>query len=324
MAGDAYNGGVSPSQNTMEQKNAARDVFLYLLVIITLGISAGNLWAMLFQYVNIYVPDPDIVQCYGSGCRDAIRWTLASLIVVFPVFLWVWRFLQRDLKQNPEKADSRVRRWLLYLTLFVAGVIIIGDTVALVWNWLQGELKLQIFLKLVAVAYITGSIFYYFLKALNPKGKHYARIVGWVAVVVVVASVVLGLITAGMPSQVRAERMDNQRIIDLQGIQSTIVYTYWQSKARLPDRLSDLEDSISGYIAPMDPVSKLPYEYIRKTDRSFVLCAEFATEQYLDPSGRESYPAAQNDIWSHGTGRTCFDRVIDPEIYRIKEGMILQ
>ena len=303
----------------MEQKTTARDVFLYLLVIITLGIAAGNLWVMLYQFVNIYVPDPAIQQCYGTSCRDTIRFAMASLIVVFPVLVWAWRFLQRDIVLNPEKADSRVRRWLLYFTLFVAAVIMIGDAVALLWSWLQGDLTLQFFLKVLAVLYIFSSIFYYFLKALHPEERGFSRAVAWTAVVVVLACIVGGFITSGSPFRARAERLDTQRITDLSNIQASLI-GYWQKKGKLPDALTDLEDPISGYVNPVDPVTKQSYEYIRKTDLTFVLCASFGTAQDLsNPGIQMTYPAGgQNQSWSHAAGRVCFDRAIDPQLYRVE------
>ena len=63
----------------MENNTTARDVFMYLLVLIVLAMSAGNLGTLLFQYVNIYVPDASIQQCYGTSCTDAIRWSLGEM-----------------------------------------------------------------------------------------------------------------------------------------------------------------------------------------------------------------------------------------------------
>lgn len=89
----------------MEQKSNARDVFMYLLVIIVLGMSAVNLGTLLFQYVNIYVPDAAIQQCFGTSCQDTVRWSLASIIVVFSVLMWARRSIQRDITQNPKNPN---------------------------------------------------------------------------------------------------------------------------------------------------------------------------------------------------------------------------
>ncbi len=309
----------------MEQNNTARDVFMYVLVVIVLAMSAVNLGTLLFQYVNIYVPDAALQQCYGSSCVDAIRWSLASLVVVFPLLIWVWRFLQRDIARSPEKAESRIRRWLLYLTLFVAGVTIIGDTVSLIFNWLEGDLTVQFLLKVLVVLYIAGTMFYYFFRALHPKEGTLGTAVASVAVGVVLASVIVGFVTSGSPFQARRERMDVQRVNDLQMIQNQIVYTHWQSKGVLPATLLDLQDPISGFIVPIDPETKKSYEYLKKGDRMFSLCATFAT--YDLPGGMmqgkttpvarfAEAPSMNPDMnWSHGVGRMCFERTIDPALY---------
>lgn len=294
---------------------------MYLLVIIVLAVSAVNLGTLLFQYVNIYVPDAAIQQCFGTSCQDAIRWSLASIIVVFPVLFWAWRFIQRDVAANPEKVDARVRRWLLFLTLFVAGCVLIGDAVSLIYSWLQGDLTMQFVLKVVSVLYIAGTIFYYFLKSLHPETRHFAKVVGWVAVVVVLASVVTGFFTSGSPFRARNERLDAQRVSDLQQIQYQIVYTHWQSKGALPATLADLADPISSFIVPVDPVTKQSYEYIRRDARSFSLCAAFTTKSTLDAQQMQAYPvkgSVQDTNWSHDVGRVCFERTIDPQLYPVQ------
>ena len=302
----------------MEQNNTARDVFLYLLVVIALGMSAVNLGTLLFQYVNIYVPDAALQQCYGTSCTGAIRWALASLVVVFPILVWAWRFLQRDIQAHPVKADSRVRRWLLYFTLFVTGVTIIGDAVSLLYSWLQGDLTVQFLLKVLIVLYIAGTMFFYFLRALHPKKSVAGSRVAQVAALVVVVSVITGFVTSGSPFRARLERLDAQRLSDLQMIQNQIVYTHWQSKGALPSKLTDLEDAINGFVVPVDPQTNQAYEYTKNADRSFTICATFATESVDDT--RMVKPISiegANTNWSHGIGRVCFDRTIDPQLYPV-------
>lgn len=312
--------------SSMNNDSSARDVFMYLLVVVVLAMSAANLGTLLFQYINLYVPDLTIPVCAGSWCQDAIRWSLASLIVVFPVLLWAWRFLQRDVAANPEKADARIRRWLLYLTLFVAGGFIIGDVISLIYGWLQGDLTIQFALKVLVVFYIAGTIFYYFLKALRQQTDH-ARTVGRIAIAVVAAAIVVGFIASGSPFRARVERLDERRVGDLQTIQNQIVSVYWQSKGELPQTLADLQDPINGFIAPVDPETKLPYEYTRKSVLSFVLCATFETKSDATDgtsgSTRSVYPAYpahpgdMNANWAHDIGRVCFDRTIDPKLYPV-------
>jgi hypothetical protein len=49
------------------------------------------------------------------------------------------------------------------LTLFVAGVFLVGDAATLVYNTLGGELTIRFVLKIATIAVIAGGIFTFFL-----------------------------------------------------------------------------------------------------------------------------------------------------------------
>ena len=96
-----------------------------------------------------------------------MRWSVSSLIVAFPVFLYTSWLVGRDLAADPNKRHSKVRRWLTYMTLFIAAGVIVGDAVALVYNLLGGETTTRFLLKVVVVAFIAGTIFWYYLTDLR-------------------------------------------------------------------------------------------------------------------------------------------------------------
>ena len=95
--------------------------------------------------------------------REAIRWSLAWLIVAFPVFLVVARSNEQAVRRNPLRRLSKVRRWLTYLTLFVGAAVLIGVLTTIVYNLLSGELTVRFVLQVVTIAVITGSVFGYLL-----------------------------------------------------------------------------------------------------------------------------------------------------------------
>ncbi len=302
-------------------KNLPRDVFLYLLAIVALGMTAVNFGTLLFQFINIYVLDVIADQFrYQSAYYSSIRWAVSTLIIVFPVFLWVSRFLKRDIDRNPEKRELKIRKWLLYLTLFVAGVVIIGDLVALVYNYLQGELTLRFFLKVISILFIASSIFYYYLNELREKASKTLNGFSYLVMAAVSAATIWGFVVAGSPTSQRAVRFDEQRVQDLQSIQWQVV-NYWQSKEKLPANLNELRDSISGYAPPIDPVSELPYEYNVLGLLKFQLCANFQTSDQNSSPNRNPYPKAigpepvSGDNWIHNPGHVCFDRTIDPDLF---------
>ncbi len=97
-------------------KTSPRDVFLYILVIITLYISVWRFIALIFEYIHYIFPDD--LNIYFTQTSDEIRGSMAALIVVFPIYLGITWFLRKDIISNPEKREFWARKWLLNLTLF--------------------------------------------------------------------------------------------------------------------------------------------------------------------------------------------------------------
>ncbi len=52
-----------------------------------------------------------------------------------------------------------MRRWLTYLTLFVAAGFLIGDVTGVVYNLLGGEVTTRFVLKVCTVGAIAGAVF---------------------------------------------------------------------------------------------------------------------------------------------------------------------
>lgn len=148
------------AQNTTGPK----DVFLHLLAIITLYVSAGSFIALIFQYINVLIPDLlDRSGYYGLlSSYSAIRWAISALVIIFPVYVVTSWFLNKSYAASPAKRNLRIRKWLVYFTLFAAALIIIGDLVTLIFNLLGGELTARFLFKVVTVFFVAGSVFYYY------------------------------------------------------------------------------------------------------------------------------------------------------------------
>lgn len=303
-------------------KMSPKDFFLYIGAMVTLYISVFSLLALLFQYIEVLFPDQ--LDFYRDPYSSGIRFQIASLIVIFPVYLFITRMLNRELKNTPEKKELGIRKWLIYLTLFIAGATVLIDLIVLLNTFLGGELTTRFVLKVLAVLAVVGNVFsYYFfdLKGRWEANPHAAKMIAWAVSLVVFISVAGGFFIMGSPQTQRLFRFDREKINDLQGIQRQIV-NYWQQKESLPEDLSLLEDSISGFRVPIDSQTGGLYTYNITDTLSFELCAEFNEKSQEFNNGRprvafpqEKFIGLENTNWEHGIGETCFSRTIDPDLY---------
>jgi hypothetical protein len=298
-----------------------RDFFLYLLATVTLYVSVISGLILLFQFINLAFPDP---LDYAQGIRDGIRWGAAMLTILFPVFAFVTRFLHRDLVHHPEKAEYRIRKWLLYLTVFVAALVVIGDLITLLFNFLNGDLTARFLLKILAVGIVIGLVFGYELwdvrrTEYHPTSRSRALSLGMSTVVVLV--VLAGFVLSGSPFEQRRIRFDEQRVSDLENIQGEVI-EYWIAKGALPKTLDDLKSPLTGFTPPVDPKTKEAYSYRPVKKLTFELCARFETTSASAEKNRGTRPAQPNslDFWDHEAGRVCFERTIDPALYRERLG----
>lgn len=299
-----------------------RDVFMHLLAIVTLYVSVVSFITLTFQYVNVLFPDP--LGFYYQSILDSIRWSTSALLVMFAVYILMMWLIHRDFIKHPAMRELTIRKWLVYLTLFAAALTIIIDIITLIYNFLGGELTLSFFLKIAIVLAVAATVFgYYFWDLRHDKKRNgTSKIFGWVTSVVILGVIIGGFFIVGSPGKQRMIRFDERRTGDLQTIQWEII-NYWTLKKTLPSTLDDLQNSISGFTPPKDPEAKTAYEYNILSPLSFELCAIFNLpstnmqgSQYFDSPKMASSPYASDQNWEHKIGRVCFERTIDPELYK--------
>ncbi len=310
-------------------KTTPREFFLHLLSNVALYYCAGWLVALYYSYVDYSFGTVNQFTYDTAWLPGQMRWAIASLVIVFPVYILVTRFLNKDLDAHPEKRELRIRKWLMYLALSLASVALVIDLVALIYQFLSGEFATAFFLKVLSVAIVSGLVFaYYFYELRREHGKPAPQRIVFriIALILVAISVIGGFFVVGSPTQARMRQYDLRRINDLQGIQWQVV-NYWQSKAGIPTTLDSLQDPISGYVLPIDPESQTGknYEYKSTGVRSFELCATFSLdggntpEIYGQTAPMPVKPiGVSQDSWQHGAGRVCFDRTIDPDLYPVR------
>ncbi|MDZ4260340.1 MAG: DUF5671 domain-containing protein, partial [Candidatus Sungbacteria bacterium] len=151
-------------------KTTPKDIFLHLLNIVTFYVSAISYITLLIQYINLLLPDP--LNYYHAGILESIFWSTSIIVVAFPCYIFTSWLMERDFAYTPAKRNLSVRKWLIYATLFIAAVTILGDTVALVFNFLKGELTLRFFLKVIVVLVVSAAVFGYYFWDLRERDKN--------------------------------------------------------------------------------------------------------------------------------------------------------
>ncbi len=298
------------------RSSTAQDVFTHLLSIAMLYATVVSTLMMLFQLIDQAFPDP-LIYIMGADL-ETIRGAAAAIFIAFPVYLLTSWVLQRGIKTFPEKADLWVRRWLLSLTLFLAAVTIIVDLIVVIHSFLNGDLTARFILKVIAVLLVATAVFGYEFWDLKRKEFVTARIprlAAWISAAVILVILAAGLLVAGSPFHQRLVRFDDQRVSDLQSIQNSIV-DYWTNKQVLPPALGDLQNDISGFVAPTDPETHVSYKYEVSSPHAFKLCASFETTNSGSNLNTPRAIGGIEDTWQHGTGEVCFSRKIDPAFYR--------
>ncbi len=302
-----------------------KSVFLHLLMIAMLYISVISGITLLFQYVNVAFPDQ--LTFRRSDIYNAVRWSSSVLLVAYPVFVYLSWLLSKEFSHHAELREVQIRRWLLYLTLFVTAVIMIVDLIMVIYRFYGGELTSSFGLKVVVVLLVAAVVFAYYRWELKRPDQHtnLPRIAAWVAGAVALVSIVGGLFVFGTPAEQRKLRFDEQRVSDLQNIQYQVL-TYWQQKDVLPQNLEALRNELIGFVPPTDPETEAAYEYNIKADLTFELCATFAAKGVTDDTTYGSSKAMPlrayediytTEVWEHPEGRFCFERTIDPDYFTI-------
>ena len=182
----------------MEQtlKSTPKDVFLHLFNIVTFYLSVIGFITLYVQYINASFPDE--LNYYFTSIANGVRWSTSILFVAVPAYLFTSWLLAKDLNITPEKRELKLRKWLVYFTLFISAITIIVDLMIFVYNFLDGELNTRFFLKVLVVLLVAVAVFAYYmwdLKRKEMKSK-IPKILAIVLSVIVLVSIIIGFFIA--------------------------------------------------------------------------------------------------------------------------------
>lgn len=145
----------------------ARDVFIYAVLFTALTFTATNLINLVHAILDIRMPDTSDNEYLLPLTTSKLRWSVAVLVVSAPVYFWMSFYTYRRIEKDQGHRRSLVRIWLTYLTLFVAGLVFLGDATVVIYQFLQGEATLRFLLKAVTVAVVSLAIFVFYLREME-------------------------------------------------------------------------------------------------------------------------------------------------------------
>jgi hypothetical protein len=295
-------------------ENSAKHFSIQLGAMIALYVSLGALIVLLFSTINLIYPDPLNQPWENDSSQSSIRTTLAMLVVFLPAYLVLTRLIN-TMRRATQGAYLPLTRWIIYLSLLIGSIVLLGNFATVIYNFLTGELTTRFILKALLLAVAVGAaLLYYGLDTRDYWLRRESLSLGMGGVVIVLVLIAMGsayrLIDS--PAVVREKATDERQINDLMTIQNQISDHYLVT-GTLPATLAEIDRDPS--LAVTAPADRDPYEYRRISETEFALCAEFAHErlptawELTNPVG----PGIKNpDSWSHGTGSVCFDRVVIP------------
>lgn len=297
------------------KKTSAKDFFINLGAIIALGVMVENVISLLFTVIDKAYPP---ITNYYYGGTYSISFPVASLIIFFPIYILLMWLLEREYSHAPEKRHLGVRKWLTYITLFLAGLTIAGDLVTLIYYFIDGqELTTGFILKVLSVLVVALAIFmYYIFDSLNKLNVMSRKVWAIVAVIIILGSVVWGFSVLGSPRTQQLLKYDEQKVNDLQSIDSD-VRNFYESKGYIPGSLSEL--SANAYMSvPVDEQTGNSYEYtlIGQSAKAYKICAEFNKASISQEQQMGFIPVQGPQSWEHPAGHYCFSEAISPSLYK--------
>lgn len=288
------------------QKSTLKDVFFYFFAFITLCYSIFHFLSVSFDIINQLVRDTlnTYNDYYSSSTSDSFRFSVASLAVVFPVFVAVSWYINREIEKNNALAQIRVRAIFIWLSITTSVLTMMGSLVTVIYYYLGGEYTTRFFLKATVVfvtALLIGGYYAYLLKRDYTVRNKYSIYIAIASVLLILSTIVYGVYVIGTPSEIRKRKLDGQRYTLLNNFTSAIESNLRMNKT-LPKDIKELNSNSNydyyGNTEYKDPETGLPIKYKVESNVNnnwqYQVCLSFDTSH--DRSSNSDYQYYGNYI----------------------------
>ncbi len=276
--------------------------FLNLLSTISLAWMVWAIYTIYIQIINYYTQD--IADIFVKSYIDvSMRYGIASLIVVFPIYLVVVNILHSKYKKNELKKDSFTYRLFTYFILLVSVLFFIFYLVQFINNFLNGIISVAVslsFLLLLLIIILTFSYYFYDLKRVSYFKKSKVSIIFTIfLVIVVLLGLMIGFLRVERPKDSKNYLID-QKMAEIMSEVAFVIVNFYDTNGKIGENLEVhklVSTNLSGFVE-----ENIEYRKISKEE--FELCVNFKTNSY---KGEEPPILNIDQPWIFfKSGRQCY------------------
>lgn len=157
---------VPPRPLNAKGQHSMWDAFEHILLFISLYVLATSIALILHFFIDHWLPGITEERKYSGGSWQfaMLRGYVAAVIVSYPLFaFFFWRVTKRTI-ETPSLRTLKSRKFLIYFTLVVAFLIMIGYVIAAIYNFLNGNLTINFILHILTTLSVAGTLFGYYLQ----------------------------------------------------------------------------------------------------------------------------------------------------------------
>lgn len=285
-------------KSEIDEKKTNKDSLYYIGLVFTLCVSINSFLFIVFSIIDKLMPDVANYYYYQIGMQSEVALMIATIIIVFPLYLLFSYLIDKDIAHDTSKKDLTLRKSVIYLALIVTSLTIISVIIATIYAYLMGSLLNTFLLKSLVVFLVSGFLFAYYYYSLDRNYKSSTRvpmILSILASLVILLTIVFSIYIFGSPSKVRDLNIDSTKVNDLTSISFSVTNFYSENK-KLPENLNQLGNNLK------DKETGIDYGFIvlSASSSKYYLCATFKT----DVDYKNDYNLSD---WSHPKGDYCFE-----------------
>lgn len=321
-----------------DDKNTVKagETAINILSFVALGFVISSFITLCFTTINYIFKDVISDSSYYSDkyTYQTINYAVAVILVAFPIYFFSARFWLSVFRKDPDKKEDGLTKFVTYLVLIFSIIVLAGDLVTIIYNFLQGELSARFFLKaltiLITACFVFG--FYFFERKRVQYKKDVPSVVFYAFGIIFVTSIVISMIAAffvtGSPSTQRKRAFDDIRSENLKDIAYCIKNNYEATTLKNSINVFDdftmdeiMKNSCSN-LETSDPVTKEKYEikFLKddglkdgKVNMIFQTCANFDLSTLSNDEIKKENSSISNNIdyLKHSAGKYCFKNKIE-------------